>query len=91
MTKTFVATAVIDDVVLAEYFSVLPLARIIAWLAKEYHGVPQLWCGVRRGGVLIAELHTNFRGEWDEGAIHSPISSLVTAINPCWLNRKAGE
>jgi hypothetical protein len=78
-----------DETLVVELYSQHPLAKTLRAAAAMVRGGASLWAGVRRwhavGGYTngeVAELETNWRGELSEVSVHSPVSSLVTPINP---------
>lgn len=89
--RTYVITAFADDTMLWKCMTAKPLAWVLVRAAAKVGGTPQAWVGIRCGGRLVAEIQTNWRGEIEEVSVHSPISSLVSSINPAWLTRKAKE
>ena len=85
---THVVTLIIDDYVVSTLYSYHNMAKTLRMSWFLLKGVPQAEVCIRRGGEFVGWLHTNFRGELEEVDIHGPNQfgrSLVTPINPAWL------
>lgn len=75
---------VVDDTLIAENRSHHTFAKTLRLAWELLGGIPQAECCVRKGGDMVAYLHTNFRGEMDECEVYTRRQSftLVTPINP---------
>lgn len=69
--------------------SIHGLCKTIKLAAKEAHHVPCAEVCIRRDdGFLAACLKNTWRGELEEVEVYSPISPLVTPLNPLWFTKE---
>lgn len=80
----YAVNLIVDDDVISQNTSTHNMHKTLVEAAKLVKGVPQAECTIRKAGKLIAWLHTNWRGELDECEVWSPVSCLITPINPAW-------
>ncbi len=78
----YVVTLVADDPVVSTSYSQHTMRKTLRLASDLLRGVPQAEVCVRRGGKMVAWLHTDFRGQLDDAELYSPVSSLVTPLNP---------
>jgi hypothetical protein len=69
------------------------MAKALAYASRDIAGRDHMEAVIRyvKGKQLAALLTTNWRGEITEVEIHSPVSSLVTPMNPRYFDRLGRE
>ncbi len=79
----FTVQAFCDDDRFADNLSFHSMRQTLRLAAELAGGVPCAWVGIRKGGKLVAELATNWRGELSEANMHADYGRyvVVTPLN----------
>lgn len=80
----YVVTLVHEDTVISTNHAYHGMHKTLLLAWELLGGIPSAEVTIRRAGRLVAYLKADWHGNLSEVEIYSPVSSLVTNINPDW-------